>query len=607
MTPQAYYAETVVPALSMLLAGTLLLFAARRRSAQVRQFICGATLASLVVIAVVPMLPARAKPVLPPTVARALPLPPRVVVPFTEPTATPHISTPVSAPSRLDLLPILALIGTGFTLLLALRLAGSLSAVDRLRKRSRPASSQIRDFAEENVRVVESLSSPVALGGFKPVILLPAEAEQWPEDRIRAVLIHEQAHLRNGDPNWQVLAEVACLLHWFNPLVWVIRGAMRREAERAADDAVLRAGVKATDYASELVAFAAKMGADRQPVAWTAFARRNGVKDRVRAILSPQLSRSPMTKKMKFTAVAGVALATYTVSAYAFQERSAFPQSPYADVREGKTTAASPKNGFVGTLADGRKVEVVQVSRRMPSGEILAWRPDGTALPESERIPYGYKHPLSRLNTHTRYIFVRFPSTGKLDEVNAGFGSSSVHSLTPSTMTFAGGGNLRTENGIMTTIGFVGLDAEDSDVIPVSFGLSDNVWADHGAIKAGNGDLASSSVELAKLPDADHREALKSFLEKHPGPLTKLTFVYKAGEDLRTDLRVAAIDRQGNEVPESESYGNFGYYQNVAGGRNLVQIRYFAGAPTRYKEFRLQTRTSFNMEVLGLAANPKKP
>jgi hypothetical protein len=64
------------------------------------------------------------------------------------------------------------------------------------------------------------------------------------------------AHVRRGDPIWQGLAEVACALHWFNPLVWLAARQLRVERELAADDRVLVDGTRASDYAAMLVGLA---------------------------------------------------------------------------------------------------------------------------------------------------------------------------------------------------------------------------------------------------------------------------------------------------------------------------------------------------------------
>src|SRR5436190_1437284 len=52
-------------------------------------------------------------------------------------------------------------------------------------------------------------------------VLLPADALDWPLDRIRIVLAHELAHVRRGDWIVQLAVEVLCAAYWFNLLVWL--------------------------------------------------------------------------------------------------------------------------------------------------------------------------------------------------------------------------------------------------------------------------------------------------------------------------------------------------------------------------------------------------
>lgn len=79
-------------------------------------------------------------------------------------------------------------------------------------------------------RPVTLLESPVASvpmtwGTWRPVILLPTAARNWPADQRRAVLLHELAHVRRHDAALGALAHLACALHWPNPLVWLAAGS----------------------------------------------------------------------------------------------------------------------------------------------------------------------------------------------------------------------------------------------------------------------------------------------------------------------------------------------------------------------------------------------
>ena len=64
---------------------------------------------------------------------------------------------------------------------------------------------------------------------------------------MQAVLLHELAHLRRRDPLWQLVAHCGLALHWFNPLAWFAVRRLRIEQERACDDFVLRAGIRASE------------------------------------------------------------------------------------------------------------------------------------------------------------------------------------------------------------------------------------------------------------------------------------------------------------------------------------------------------------------------
>jgi len=109
-------------------------------------------------------------------------------------------------------------------------------------------------------------AAPVAWGWLRPTILLPADAARdWSAERVRAVLLHELAHVARNDWAAQVLlARTVCALYWFHPLVWMAAAQLRAEAERACDESVLQSGISAPDYASHLLAVA---GLLRRPAA----------------------------------------------------------------------------------------------------------------------------------------------------------------------------------------------------------------------------------------------------------------------------------------------------------------------------------------------------
>ncbi len=144
-------------------------------------------------------------------------------------------------------------------------------------------------------------SMPMAWGLFRPAVVMPDDADAWPVDRLRIVLLHELAHVKRRDCLTHVLAQVACALYWFNPLAWVAARHARTERERACDDLVLTAGTHGADYADQLLDIARVMRAGRFPGvmagASLAMAHRSQLEGRLMAILDPTVPRSSVSRR----------------------------------------------------------------------------------------------------------------------------------------------------------------------------------------------------------------------------------------------------------------------------------------------------------------------
>ena len=61
---------------------------------------------------------------------------------------------------------------------------------------------------------------PLTWGVVQPIILLPDDAEGWPESTRRSVLLHELAHIQRFDAGFQLIGRLAAALYWFHPLAW---------------------------------------------------------------------------------------------------------------------------------------------------------------------------------------------------------------------------------------------------------------------------------------------------------------------------------------------------------------------------------------------------
>ncbi|HSL72097.1 MAG TPA: HEAT repeat domain-containing protein [Longimicrobiales bacterium] len=148
------------------------------------------------------------------------------------------------------------------------------------------------------VRLLRSdrASTPMTFGVLDPVVLLPKDADAWPEERRRIVLLHELAHVHRLDSLTHVFAQLACAIYWFNPLVWISATRLRAEAERACDDWVLRAGMRASTYADHLLDMVRTIGRLHTPAIALPMAQRSTFEGRLLAILEPGLNRNGLTR-----------------------------------------------------------------------------------------------------------------------------------------------------------------------------------------------------------------------------------------------------------------------------------------------------------------------
>lgn len=137
----------------------------------------------------------------------------------------------------------------------------------------------------------EDIRMPFACGIVTPTIVLPAEADEWDEERRAAVLMHELAHIRRRDLLGHTLGRLACAVYWFHPLVWTAVRRMRIESERACDDLALTCGLRATTYAEHLLDIVTNVGKARTPAIAIPMAHRREFEGRMLAILDPALRR----------------------------------------------------------------------------------------------------------------------------------------------------------------------------------------------------------------------------------------------------------------------------------------------------------------------------
>ena len=92
------------------------------------------------------------------------------------------------------------------------------------------------------VKLTMNSMSPAVCGLFRPVILIPQSlVENFSDEQLRAVLLHELIHLRRRDVWVNFVQALLQIFYWWHPLVWLANARIRRVREEAVDDAVMLA------------------------------------------------------------------------------------------------------------------------------------------------------------------------------------------------------------------------------------------------------------------------------------------------------------------------------------------------------------------------------
>jgi beta-lactamase regulating signal transducer with metallopeptidase domain len=131
---------------------------------------------------------------------------------------------------------------------------------------SKPAKNRLVDILDNcreqvgvhgniRLRLSHNVTSPAVCGLFHPVILIPGTLlEQLSWEKLRAVLIHELAHIKRGDLWINCVQTFLQIAYFYNPFVWIAYVIVRRIREQAVDEMVLVAlGDQAKSYSNTLI------------------------------------------------------------------------------------------------------------------------------------------------------------------------------------------------------------------------------------------------------------------------------------------------------------------------------------------------------------------
>ena len=486
----------------------------------------------------------------------------------------------------------------GFAVLLLRGVLGWFGA-HRLRRQGQPTDLE----APFPVRIHPKLKTPIAIDGPSPTIVLPEGALDWPADRLNAVIRHESSHLRRRDGLWLMFSQFLCAAQWPNPLVWLVDHKLRQDLEFLSDDEVILLGTSPATYAQSMLDLAAPRRLKRLTAA-SPFAKRSGLKARISAIVDSQRSREPMSKTtLALPIVAALGATAFVGLSFAQGNKTvANPTSWDPDVKSGKTVPASPSNGYVGILKDGRKVFIDQISMKTDKG-VIAWRPDGTIIPTDKIEKVGYPKSLPPT---CRVILLRAEKSKDNVEPMLSLGSGPYDGPNrPTSLGFMGGGLLKDRgDNFNRAVSFIDVPKEDGSISSFTMSINDSPWKNDAvyqkeAISFNAGKIDDIKIEIGPDPKDSIR---KSWLQSNPGPVLKLTWT-RLPQFAQDDVKVLADVKKGDDtISIVEPEGNYGGY----GPGDAMLNRYYIPAkdPKEVTLIRFFSRNNFGVELLDIKLKP---
>ena len=155
-----------------------------------------------------------------------------------------------------------------FFLFHCIKLVKGLAGVQRIRNHKTYASPDIwRTKLDQlskllgiklsvNLLQSELVKVPIAIGLFKPVILVPLGLlSHLPPEQVETILLHELGHVRRKDYLVNILQRFMEAVYFFNPALLWISSLVRQEREACCDDIVVANTTNKGNYLEALVSF----------------------------------------------------------------------------------------------------------------------------------------------------------------------------------------------------------------------------------------------------------------------------------------------------------------------------------------------------------------
>ena len=259
----------------------------------------------------------------------------------------------------------------------AIRLAGELRLVRRLRRGARPltgervesalarAWSRVGPRRRPEVARHRAVDSPCVVGGLRPLVLLPSWVDRLEPAEFEMLLAHELAHVRRYDYAANLLQRVIEAAFFFHPSVRWLSARVREEREACCDRRAVGGSVASLRSYVVALSSAERLRAGRRSLAAGVGLGHGGLAGRMRRLVEANRGRpsrgvtlaSRIATAVFVTAVAvgwwssaaeyGVTHSSFAVMTLDLRDREPIPHpdaSPVGTTTAAATTIAGPTN-----------------------------------------------------------------------------------------------------------------------------------------------------------------------------------------------------------------------------------------------------------------------
>lgn len=227
---------------------------------------------------------------------------------------------------------------------------------------------QVRQRVDVLISTV--VTSPIVVGCFRSVILLPASfIAGVPPAQLEAILAHELAHVKRYDYLVNLIQTLVETLFFYHPAVWWLSHRIRIERENCCDDMVVTALNNKVDYGRALFAIEELRG---QVSALALSAKGGSLVARVRRLFSEPVHDGSQT-------AAGIlsfgTLLAILMLAMIWPRAIASDETPKANEKPRINESEPP----IATFEDGRSISMVGIRQNNTPRE-AAWLPNGKSV-----------------------------------------------------------------------------------------------------------------------------------------------------------------------------------------------------------------------------------